>query len=235
MKKRVSALKKIFVSVDSVIFAYHDRKLYLPLFKRKGERPGEPFPNRWSLPGGPLLEGETLEDACHRKIEEDIGLEIEYLEQLYTFGAPKRDPRDRAISVSYFALIRWPERKLKPGADVGEIRWFELKSLPRGRFAFDHREIIETAIQRLRAKLQYQPIGLNLLGDEFSIADLKALYDTVLDRELDKRNFVKKMLSYDLLVPTRKFQGPKGRPTQLYRFDSDVYERLQKGGFSIGA
>jgi len=235
MSKRLPLLNKIFVSVDSVIFAYHDRKLYLPLFRRRADKPREPFPDHWSLPGGPLLERETLEDGCRRKLEEDIGLEIEYMEQLYTFGAPDRDPRERAISVSYFALIRWPDKELAGGADVGELRWFELKFLPSGPFAFDHREIIETAIIRLRGKLQYQPIGLNLMADEFSIADLKALYDTVLDRDLDKRNFVKKLLSFNLLVPTRKLQGAKGRPTQLYRFDPEVYERLQRGGFSLGA
>lgn len=124
---------------------------------------------------------------------------------------------------------------MERGSDVGEVQWFELKALPRHSFAFDHREIIEVAIKRLRAKLLYQPIGFNLMGDEFSVADLKSLYDTVLDRELDKRNFVKKILSFNLLIPTRKFQGPKGRPTQLYRFDPEVYEKLQEGGFSIGA
>lgn len=235
MPAQPSQLRKIFVSVDSVIFAYHERRLHLPLFRRKPVRADEPFANFWSLPGGPIQAEETFEEACRRKLEEDIGLEIEYLEQLYTFGAPRRDPRERAISVSYFALIRWPDQALRPGPDVGELRWFEIGSLPRGRFAFDHREIVETAIQRLRAKLQYQPIGLNLMEDEFSIGDLKALYDTVLGRDLDKRNFSKKILSFGLLIPTQKRQGRRGRPKQLYRFDPKVYRQLEKGGFSLGA
>lgn len=226
---------KFYVSVDSVIFAYHDRKMYIPLFRRKGDRSHEPFPDHWSLPGGPLLAGETLEQACRRKLEEDIGLKIEYLEQLYTFGAPDRDPRDRAISVGYFALIRWPDEDLQEGQDVRELQWFEFDALPSGPYAFDHHDIIKAAMSRLQSKVQYQPIGLNLAGDEFSITDLKSIYEVLLGRELDKRNFVKKLLSFGLLIPTRKMQGAKGRPTQLYRFDTEVYEQLQQGGFSLGA
>lgn len=227
--------QKLFVSVDSVIFGYRDRHLYVPLFLRRSRRAAEPFPDCWSLPGGPLLEGETFEEACRRKLEEDIGLQIEYLEQLYTFGDPNRDPRDRAISVSYFALIRWTDKPLVAGPDVREARWFDLNSLPKGSYAFDHRKILEAAIQRLRGKILYQPIGLNLLDEEFSMTDLKAIYDTVLGREMDKRNFAKKMLSFELLIPTHIQRRPLGRPTQLYRFDQKVYEKLQNGGFAITA
>jgi len=228
-------MEKFFVSVDSVIFAYHERQLFIPLFKRRSVSPSEPFPGHWSLAGGPILPGEDFEQACRRKLEEDLGLDIEYLEQLYTFGAPDRDPRERAISVAYFALIRWPRQELSAGADTSDTRWFEVRSLPEGPYAFDHQLIIAAALQRLRAKVQYQPVGLNLLAEEFSVADLMALYHALLERELDKRNFVKKLLSFSLLVPTRKFQGPKGRPTQLYQFDRAVYQALQHEGFSIGS
>jgi len=235
MSTRPALHKKIFVSVDAVIFGYRDRKLFVPLFRRRAQGKGEPFPDCWSLPGGPLLDGETFEAACRRKLEEDIGLRIEYLEQLYTFGAPERDPRDRAISVSYFALIRWPDNPLVAGRDAREARWFSLDDLPAGPYAFDHREILSTAIQRLRGKLLYQPIGLNLLDAEFSMADLLAIYEAVLPRKLDRRNFSKKILSFGLLVPIRVAPRARGRPTQLYHFDRRVYQALQREGFSIGA
>ncbi len=234
MSSRITLPKKIFVSVDSVIFGYRDRQLFVPLFRRRVQGGGEPFPDCWSLPGGPLLDGETFEAACRRKLEEDIGLKIEYLEQLYTFGAPERDPRDRAISVSYFAFIRWPENPLVAGRDAREARWFPLDAIPTGPFAFDHREILDTAIQRLRGKLLYQPIGLNLLDDEFSMADLLAIYEAVLPRKLDRRNFSKKILSFKLLTPSRVVARARGRPTQLFRFDRKIYQSLQREGFSIG-
>ena len=224
---------KIFVSVDSVVFGYKDRQVYIPLFRRKNKK-DEPFPNHWSLPGGPLLGNERFEESCRRKLEEDIGLRVEFLEQLYSFDDPKRDPRDRSISVSYFAFIRWPESNLQCGSDASEARWFQWNNLPKSGYAFDHKKIIEAAIKRLRNKLLYQPIGLSLLPNEFSLPDLKAIYDTVLGYEIDRRNFSKKILSFGLLIPTEKEQIGRGRPRQLYRFDRNRYQELQSGGFEIG-
>lgn len=230
---RKSATPKLYVSVDCVVFGYSERQLYLPLFRRRDDG-RDPFPGCWSLAGGPLQAGERFEDSCRRKLEEDIGLKVEFLEQLYTFDDPARDPRDRAISVSYYALIRWTDAPLRCGPEASEAKWFAWDELPTGPYAFDHKLIIDKAAERLRGKIQYQPIGLNLLDDEFSLPDLQAIYDTVLGRELDRRNFSKKLLSYDLLQPTRLIRKGRGRPTQLYRFNREIYQRLQAGGFSIG-
>lgn len=227
--KTAKGLSKFIVSVDSVIFGYMNNAIYVPLLMRALE----PYEDCWSLPGGPIFENETPEQACLRKLEEDIGLKIEYLEQLYTFGAPKRDPRDRAFSISYFALIEETERPLIWGSDSRTAQWFHIDKLPSGNWAFDHEEIVKMAIKRLRGKLSYEPIGLSLLPEEFSLPELKNIYDVILGTELDRRNFYKKIKATGLLIPTTTVPSTRGKPTQLYRFDRDRYDALKEDGFSF--
>lgn len=229
-KKSVPELSQFVVSVDCVIFAYINKAIYLPLVLRGVE----PFMDCWSVPGGPIQKHETPEQACLRKLEEDIGLKVEYIEQLYTFGAPGRDPRKRAFSISHFALIEETERPLVWGADSRTAQWFHIDKLPERSWAFDHEEIVAMAIKRLRAKLAYEPIGLSLLPDEFSLSELKTIYDVILGEELDRRNFYKKIKSTDLLIPTKTVPSVRGKPTQLYRFDQKRYDKLKREGFSFG-
>ena len=223
----------VVVHVDCVIFGFMRKALYIPLLLRSTVDASDPFPDCWSLPGGPMRENETPEEACFRSFEEDIGLKIEYLEQLYTFGALDRDPRARTISIAYFALIQVTDKPLIWGKDARTAQWFAIERLPEGPWAFDHREIIEMAIRRLRGKLSYEPIGFNLLSAEFSLPDLKALYDVILGKELDRRNFYKKIKATGLLHPTKTVPSKRGKPTQLYRFDSCRYQELREQGFAF--
>ncbi|WP_309387373.1 NUDIX hydrolase [Cerasicoccus frondis] len=222
-------LSKFVVSVDCVIFGYINNAIYVPLLMRAQE----PYEDCWSLAGGPILENETPEQACLRKLEEDIGLKVEYLEQLYTFGDPGRDPRERAFSISYFALIEQTDRPLIWGSDSRTAQWFHIDKLPEGQWAFDHQQIVDMALQRLRGKLSYEPIGLSLLPEEFSLSELKTIYDVILGQELDRRNFYKKIKSTGLLIPTKTVPSTRGKPTQLYRFDQEQYARLKDEGFSF--
>ncbi len=224
------ALSSFIVSVDSVIFAYMNKAVYIPLIMRGVE----PFLDCWSLPGGPILEQEAPEAACLRKLEEDMGLKVEYLEQLYTFGAPDRDPRKRAFSISYFALIAESEEPLSWGQDSRTAQWFHIDQLPSEAWAFDHQTIVQMAIKRLRAKLSYEPVGLSLLPEEFGLSELMHIYEVILGTELDRRNFQKKMKSTGLLIPTRTVPSPRGRPSQLYRFDEARYAELKEEGFAFG-
>ena len=222
-------LPKFIVSVDCVIFAYMNNAIYVPLLMRAVE----PYEDCWSVPGGPILENESPEQACLRKLEEDIGLKVEYIEQLYTFGAPQRDPRDRAFSISHFALIEETDRPLIWGRDSRTAQWFHIDKLPQGKWAFDHEAIVQMAIKRLRGKLTYEPIGLSLLSEEFSLPELKNIYDVILGTELDRRNFYKKIKATGLLIPTSTVPSTRGKPTQLYRFDQERYDKLRQEGFSF--
>lgn len=222
-------ISKFIVSVDTVIFGYLDGKIYTPLYRRSPKK-DEPFPNHWSLPGGPIKIDESFETACKRKLEEDLNIKVEYLEQLYTFGSPERDPRSRSISVSYLALIRLHSDKLDNDA-ASETQWFPINGIPDSGWAFDHHNILNLAIKRLKAKVTYEPIGLNLLDQEFSIPQLQALYESILERKLDRRNFAKKIHSFSLLTPTVKLSKGRGRPTQLFKFDMTQYKLLIKDGF----
>ncbi len=221
---------RFIVSVDAVIFGYNNGTIYTPLYQRRTAS-ADPFPKHWSLAGGPLQEDESLEDACRRKLEEDLDLKVEYLEQLYTFGDPDRDPRNRAISIAYFALIKLSEERMKADTAKMDIQWFPIDQLPKSKWAFDHKQVVTKAINRLKAKVTYEPIGFNLLDTEFSIPQLQSLYESILGRELDRRNFAKKIHSFELLIPTRTVRAGRGRPTQLHKFNTRQYSRLQKEGF----
>lgn len=212
------------LTVDCVVFGVEGRVLKLLLIKRGLA----PFAGRWALPGGFVRVDETLDEAARRELEEEAGVKNVFLEQLYTFGSVKRDPRERVVSVAYYALV-------KPGTvtastDAAEARWFTLSDVPR--LAFDHTDILATALERLRGKITYQPIGFELLPPKFTLTRLQTLYEAVLGHAIDKRNFRKKVLGYDLLIPLKeKHQEGAHRPAQLFRFDPVKYERLKKKGF----
>lgn len=201
------------VTVDLVIFTVRDNALQVLLV----ERGGPPFKGQWALPGGFVGKRETLEEAARRELEEETGIHDLYLEQLYTFGDPGRDPRGRTVTVAYFALIRSaPVHAATGGAAV---EWFPAARLPK--LAFDHAEILQAAIGRLRAKVGYTTVGFQLLPRAFTLTDLQKLYETILERRLDKRNFRRKILSMRLIEPRAgKRAGGRHRPAQLYAFRS---------------
>ena len=216
----------VIVAVDLVIFTVREGALQVLLI----ERGIPPFKGQWALPGGFVLERETLEDAARRELEEETGLRDVYLEQLYTFGDPDRDPRGRTVAVAYCALT--PPAPLRASTDAANAAWHPAARPPK--LAFDHSKILKTGLERLRAKIGYSTVGFELLPKQFTLPELQDLYETILERPLDKRNFRKKILAMDLLVETDEVeQGVRHRAARLYRFDRRKYDRLTRQGFEF--
>ncbi|MCX6367933.1 MAG: NUDIX domain-containing protein [Armatimonadetes bacterium] len=209
-----NAFERPSVTVDVVAFTARERKLHVLLIKRGVW----PFEGHWALPGGFVQMSEGLDAAAHRELTEETGVAgAEFLEQLYTFGNVNRDPRTRVISVAYYALLPEPSISPRAGTDAAEAQWWPADALPP--LAFDHAEIVKTALSRLRAKLGYTSVAYALLAPEFTLTELQTVYEIILGRELDKRNFRKKMLSTELLEGLEKQRrGGAHRPAQLFSF-----------------
>ncbi|NET42167.1 NUDIX domain-containing protein [Okeania sp. SIO2B3] len=213
------------VGVDNVIFSVdtqQNRLLVLLVMRQK-----EPFINYWSLPGTLVIQGESLEAAAYRILAEKIKVKNLYLEQLYTFGGPGRDPREsiyncRYLSVSYFALVRFEEAELIADGVTG-IAWYPLEQIPQ--LAFDHQQIIEYGYLRLRNKLEYSPVAFDVLPEQFTLGELYQLYTTILgDNFSDYSNFRARLLKLGFLSDTGvKTSRGAGRPASLYRFDSKAF------------
>ncbi len=215
------------VTVDTVILTVLEGKLQVVLVKRLDE----PFAGLWALPGGFVPPQESLESAARRELEEATGAGEVYLEQLYTFGAPERDTRGRVVSVAYFALVAADRCPLVPHRLEAEARWFWVKKLPE--MAFDHHEMLQVALQRVRTKLEYTTLGFQLMPSTFTLQELQTTYEIILDRALDKRNFRRRLRLLDLVEPVgaKRTEGP-GRPAELYRFkDVDFFHLREKGFF----
>ncbi len=216
------------VTVDCVVFGLDEGALKILLIKRNSP----PFEGCWALPGGFVDANETLDNAARRELEEETGLREVFLEQLYSFGNPGRDPRGHTVSVAYYALVRQDRHTPQAATDASEAEWFLANRLPQ--LAFDHDKIIEVAMTRLQGKVRYQPIGFELLARKFTLTELQCVYEAVLERPLDKRNFRKKILAMGLLIETREKQkGVAHRAPQLYRFDAAKYRKLERGGFNF--
>ncbi|WP_074538215.1 NUDIX hydrolase [Cellulophaga baltica] len=217
--------QSIQLSVDAVVFGYESGTISVLLIKRKYE----PFMGQWAIPGGFVLEEESLEEAVARELKEETGIAINYLEQLYTFGHPKRDPRNRVVSVAYFGLIKPSAFKILAATDAEEVQWFKITELPS--LSFDHEEILQMAITRLQGKITYEPIGFELLDTKFPFSDLEKLYTTLLGRAIDRRNFRKKMLSLNILDELdEKVSKGAGRPANLFKFNNKRYFELKEKG-----
>jgi 8-oxo-dGTP diphosphatase len=218
----------IKVAVDAIVFGYSKSDgLSILLIKRKYE----PYKNAWAIPGGFVLESESLEESVKRELQEETGITVNYLEQLYSFGEPNRDPRQRVISVAYFALVNSSLfSELKASTDAEEAQWFPINKLPT--LAFDHKKIVQVAIERIKAKVRYEPIGFELLDKKFSFADLEKLYSVLLARTIDRRNFTKKILSLGLLEDTGELavNSGAGRPSKIFKFNKKRYLQLLKDG-----
>ncbi len=215
----------IRVTVDLVIFTIQDHRLMALLIRRKIP----PFQNQWALPGGFVLEGESLEQAARRELDEEAGVRNIYLEQLYTFGDPGRDPRAQVVTIAYTALIASDAITLRARTDAADARWFDMADLPR--LAFDHRKILDYALERLRNKLEYTTVGFQLLPKKFTLTDLQRVYEAILGKTLDKRNFRRKIALLGILeaLNERRSQGV-ARPARLYRFAAARFEKLKDKG-----
>lgn len=216
------------LTVDIVVFALDDEDLQVMLI----ERDLEPFAGQWALPGGFVRVDETLEGAANRELREETGLHDLFLEQLFTFGDLGRDPRERIVTVAYYALVNLAGHDVRASTDARNAAWFPVTELPT--LAFDHARIIETALERLRGKVRYQPLGFELLPERFTLRQLQHLYEIVLGRELDKRNFRKKVLSMGILKETNEIEKDVAhRAARLFRFDQRAYQKLTRQGFNF--
>lgn len=217
--------QSVKLSVDAVVFGYEEGNISVLLIKRKYE----PFKGKWAIPGGFVLNDESLEKAVERELHEETGIKINYLEQLYTFGKPNRDPRGRVVSVAYFGLLRPNAFKIFASTDAEQVQWFNINELPK--LSFDHKIILEAAIKRLQGKITYEPIGFELLDKKFPFSDLEKLYTTLLGRDIDRRNFRKKIVGLNVLDELdEKVSKGSGRPANLFQFNQKRYFQLKKEG-----
>lgn len=214
------------VTTDCVIFGFNGERLQVLLI----ERGIEPYKGRWAFPGGFLKMDETAEVGALRELKEETGLENAYIQQLHTFSDPNRDPRERVITIAYYALVKIQE--VKGGDDAASARWFPLDEIPP--LAFDHDFILRMATQRLREQIHFQPIGFELLPEKFTIKELQSLYEAILGINFDRRNFAKKMLHLEILTELDEtiWRTPK-REARLYKFNAEKYEELKRKGFRI--
>jgi 8-oxo-dGTP diphosphatase len=209
------------VTVDVVIFALRDNDLQVLLVRRRRS----PQKGMWAIPGGKIKLDEALDAAAFRILEEETGLADVYLEQLYTFGDPDRDPRDRVITVAYFAAVPATDAVPAVAEKAQRVQWWPVDDLPP--VAFDHAQILGYALTRLRYKLEYTAVGFELLPDQFTLTELQTAYEIVLGEELDKRNFRRKILSAGVIEPSGDYRTGEGRPAQLYRYREDAVAEVK--------
>jgi 8-oxo-dGTP diphosphatase len=218
----VTKYERPSVTVDVVMMSLRQRDLQILLIKRRAW----PYEGMWAIPGGFINMNESLEEAAKRELQEEADVQEDvYLEQLYTFGDPSRDPRTRVITVVYFALLDSERLQVRATADASEVGWFSVYKFPP--LAFDHEMIVHYTLNRLRGKLDYTTIAFNLLPEQFTLRELQSVYEIILHRPLDKRNFRKKILSTGILEDTgeKKMEGTH-RPARLYRFNPAADRKL---------
>lgn len=219
----------IRVTVDAVVFGYENQQIKVLIIQQKYG----PYKDQWALPGGFVKNDEKLITAVERELKEETNVTINYLEQLYTFGDTiNRDKRARVISIAYFALTNPKNFKITAKTDAKSVAWIPIEQLPE--LAFDHQQIIQKAYNRLQNKIEYQPIGFNLLNKEFLFSEIEQLYQTIMGKKIDRRNFRKKILSFGILIPTQKTRKQEaGRPGRLYTFNQKKYKELEANGFNF--
>ena len=220
-------LQNIRIAVDAIVFGYKNSQLYVLLIQQKFGTSD----SYWALPGGLVKNDESLKDAVQRELREETNVSVDYFEQLFTFGDDIfRDPRNRVVSVAYFALVNPSKLEIKADSDAENVQWFKVSEVPA--MAFDHNTILKKALERIKAKLTYEPIGFDLLPKEFLFSELENLYCTILDKEIERRNFRKKILSFGIVEETKNYSPIKtGRPAKLFRFNKQKYNDLAKNGF----
>ena len=219
----VTKYERPSVTVDVVIFSILDEDLKVLLIKRKAW----PYEGMWAIPGGFVKSDESLEIAAYRELGEETGVSSEevYLEQLYTFGEPDRDPRTRVITVAYFALVSADKLSPQAASDAEDVNWFSVYNLPS--LAFDHREILDYALIRLRYKLEYSAVGFQLLPEKFTLRELQDAYEIILGTKLDKGNFRSKLRKTEVVEAVDGYRDTGGRPARLYRFREDAVAEIK--------
>ena len=214
------------LTVDCVIFGLDRSSRLKILLIQRGK---EPFKDRWALPGGFVEMEEDVEAAALRVLKQETGVKNVFIEQLYTFGTPRRDPRGRVVSVAYYALVNLDAHQINSDADALDVAWFDIAALPK--LAFDHDLMLKRSVERLRSKVSYQPLGFELLPEHFTLTQLQNLYETILGMELNKRNFRTKILKMAILKEVAIQKGVAHRPAALYQFDKEKYKEYVQNGF----
>ncbi|WP_375325252.1 NUDIX domain-containing protein [Flagellimonas sp. GZD32] len=219
---------QVLLAVDCIIFGFEKERLKILLIKRNFE----PEKGKWSLIGGFLKKNEDLDQAADRVLETLTGLNDVYLEQLHTYSKIDRDPGQRTISVAYYALIDVDSHRFD-GIQIDDAKWFDVKEAPH--LIFDHNEMVHKAKARLRRRALTKPIGFELLPEKFTMRQLQNLYESILDKKLDKRNFINKINSLDILVKLdEKDMSVSRKGAYLYIFDKEKYEKkVEEDGFSF--
>lgn len=216
------------LSTDTVIFGYENYKLKILLIERKND----PSKGMYALPGGFVLKNEELEQAAERVLMEHTGMKNVYLEQVHTFGELGRFPNKRVITIAYFALVKTEDYSLIPGVEVSKANWFAVTQMPE--LPFDHQRIFNFCLEKLQQRIRVEPVGINLLPHKFSLTEFHKMYEAILQQELDKRNFRKKLLKMNLLLDlNEKQQNVSHRAAKLYKFDEENYQKLLKKGFNF--
>ena len=211
------------VTVDIVVFSILDEQLKVLLVRRKSW----PHEGMWAIPGGFVEMDESLDEAAYRELAEETGVTSDdgYLEQLYTFGEPDRDPRTRVITVAYVALVGADKLDPRAASDAEAVGWFSIYHLPA--LAFDHDEILEYALTRLRYKLEYSAVGFQLMPEKFTLRELQDAYEIILGTKLDKGNFRSKIRKTNVVEMVDGFRDTGGRPARLYRFRDDAVAEVK--------
>lgn len=234
------------LTTDAVVFGFDNQEssLQILLIKRGKANPGETpaFEGCWALPGGFIQKDEPVDECVQRELNEetymkifdnDKGIMPEFIEQLHTFSSRNRDPREFVITVAYYALVKKEKYIVRGGDDAAEAKWFSINELPEN-MAFDHLDIIKMAIDSLRKKIHFSPVGFHLLEETFTLTQLKSIYEAILDTTLDRGNFRKKMLALKYIKPTgKKDVGHAHRSADFYSFDEEAYESSKKIGMHL--
>ncbi len=207
------------VTTDCIVFGFDGTKLNLLLINRGIE----PYKGSWALPGG-FMKIETAEQGALRELQEETGVKDIYIEQMQAFTAVDRDPRERVMTIAFMAFVRQEKYEVIAGDDAAKAQWFPVNSLPQ--LAFDHKEIITLALDKLRWKMTYEPLAFRLLNKTFTISQLQTIYEVVFDKRFDRRNFHKKLTSLGYIIPTEEQQKTIGRPSTLYTFDERKYREV---------
>jgi 8-oxo-dGTP diphosphatase len=214
------------VTTDNIIFGFDGDALNLLLVQRGIE----PYKGCWAFPGGFLNMDETAEEGAARELKEETNMSDVYMQQLQAFSTVNRDPRERVITIAFYALVRQKAYRVISGDDAADVRWFNLKKLPS--LAFDHDRILKMAVERLKERIYFEPIGFRLLDENFTVSDLKRLYELILGVKFDCRSFLKKMLSLNIITPLNE-KDTFSHATQLYSFNEENYKRLKKEGMRL--
>jgi len=220
-EENIHKFEKPSVTVDMIIFTIIDKDLKILLVRRKFN----PFKGKWAIPGGFVRIDESLEQAVNRELLEETGVKNVYLEQLYTFGDIKRDPRGRVITIAYMALINSLELKLKASTDASDAQWLSVNNVPS--LAFDHKKILDYALKRLRWKFEYTTVAFSLLPKKFTINKIQTIYEIVFEKKFDKRNFAKKILYLNLLKGEGIKKDVSHRPPMIYSLKKNIGEIIK--------